>query len=96
MISICSASGQLYIFYTISKFGPVTFVIIMTIRQVIAESLLKSTDEETENDIYIIRRVSVTGSSDIAVMLDLSSPNYHYRRIRHIAGVRLGILTDLL
>ncbi|KZC06414.1 PREDICTED: adenosine 3'-phospho 5'-phosphosulfate transporter 1-like [Dufourea novaeangliae] len=36
LISICSASGQLYIFYTISKFGPVTFVIIMTIRQCLA------------------------------------------------------------
>ncbi|XP_066587155.1 adenosine 3'-phospho 5'-phosphosulfate transporter 1 isoform X2 [Prorops nasuta] len=36
LISICSASGQLYIFYTISKFGPVTFVIIMTIRQGLA------------------------------------------------------------
>lgn len=34
LISICSASGQLYIFYTISKFGPITFVIMMTIRQV--------------------------------------------------------------
>ncbi|CAK9822869.1 Adenosine 3'-phospho 5'-phosphosulfate transporter 1 [Anthophora retusa] len=36
LISICSASGQLYIFYTISKFGPVTFVIMMTIRQGLA------------------------------------------------------------
>ncbi|XP_033217621.1 adenosine 3'-phospho 5'-phosphosulfate transporter 1 [Belonocnema kinseyi] len=36
LISICSASGQLYIFYTISKFGAVTFVIIMTIRQSLA------------------------------------------------------------
>lgn len=36
LISICSASGQLYIFYTILKFGPVTFVIIMTIRQGLA------------------------------------------------------------
>lgn len=34
LISICSASGQLYIFYTISKFGSITFVIMMTIRQV--------------------------------------------------------------
>lgn len=34
LISVCSATGQLYIFYTISKFGAVTFVIIMTIRQV--------------------------------------------------------------
>ncbi|XP_012267765.1 adenosine 3'-phospho 5'-phosphosulfate transporter 1 [Athalia rosae] len=33
LISICSATGQLYIFFTISKFGAVTFVIIMTFRQ---------------------------------------------------------------
>ncbi|XP_063990883.1 adenosine 3'-phospho 5'-phosphosulfate transporter 1 [Diachasmimorpha longicaudata] len=36
LISICSASGQLFIFYTIAKFGAVTFVIIMTIRQGLA------------------------------------------------------------
>ncbi|KAF7997334.1 hypothetical protein HCN44_005611 [Aphidius gifuensis] len=36
LISICSASGQLFIFYTISEFGAVTFVIIMTIRQGLA------------------------------------------------------------
>ncbi|XP_017883090.1 adenosine 3'-phospho 5'-phosphosulfate transporter 1 [Ceratina calcarata] len=36
LMSICSATGQLYIFYTISKFGPVTFVIMMTIRQGLA------------------------------------------------------------
>lgn len=36
LISICSATGQLYIFYTISTFGAVTFVIIMTIRQGLA------------------------------------------------------------
>ncbi|XP_076638475.1 adenosine 3'-phospho 5'-phosphosulfate transporter 1 [Colletes latitarsis] len=36
LMSICSASGQLYIFYTISKFGPVTFVIMMTLRQGLA------------------------------------------------------------
>lgn len=34
LISLCSATGQLYIFYTISKFGTITFVTIMTIRQV--------------------------------------------------------------
>ncbi|XP_046419812.1 adenosine 3'-phospho 5'-phosphosulfate transporter 1 [Neodiprion virginianus] len=36
LISVCSATGQLYIFYTISNFGAVTFVIIMTIRQGLA------------------------------------------------------------
>ncbi|XP_074648804.1 adenosine 3'-phospho 5'-phosphosulfate transporter 1-like isoform X2 [Tubulanus polymorphus] len=36
VLSICSATGQLFIFFTISQFGPVTFVIIMTIRQAFA------------------------------------------------------------
>ncbi|ELU01129.1 hypothetical protein CAPTEDRAFT_94388 [Capitella teleta] len=33
LLSICSAIGQLFIFYTISQFGAVTFTIIMTVRQ---------------------------------------------------------------
>ncbi|XP_005099055.1 adenosine 3'-phospho 5'-phosphosulfate transporter 1 isoform X2 [Aplysia californica] len=33
ILSICSASGQLFIFYTIAQYGPVVFVIIMTVRQ---------------------------------------------------------------
>lgn len=33
VLSICSGIGQLFIFYTISQFGPVTFTIIMTMRQ---------------------------------------------------------------
>ena len=36
ILSICSATGQLFIFYTIATFGPVTFTIIMTIRQGLA------------------------------------------------------------
>ncbi|XP_044742089.1 adenosine 3'-phospho 5'-phosphosulfate transporter 1 [Chrysoperla carnea] len=35
-LSVCSAAGQLLIFYTISKFGPVTFALIMTVRQFLA------------------------------------------------------------
>lgn len=34
ILSISSAIGQLFIFYTISSFGPVVFTIMMTIRQV--------------------------------------------------------------
>lgn len=34
VLSISSAIGQLFIFYTIAKFGPVVFTIIMTVRQV--------------------------------------------------------------
>ncbi|OWF36542.1 adenosine 3'-phospho 5'-phosphosulfate transporter 1-like isoform X2 [Mizuhopecten yessoensis] len=36
ILSLCSAFGQLFIFFTLSRFGPVTFTIIMTIRQGIA------------------------------------------------------------
>lgn len=34
LISVTSATGQLFIYYTIKKFGPVVFTIIMTTRQV--------------------------------------------------------------
>ena len=36
VLSMCSAMGQLFIFYTIQTFGPVVFTIIMTIRQGLA------------------------------------------------------------
>lgn len=36
LISICSAFGQLFIFYTISQFGAAVFTIIMTLRQAFA------------------------------------------------------------
>lgn len=32
-LSVTSATGQLFIFYTIKKFGPIIFTIIMTTRQ---------------------------------------------------------------
>ena len=31
--AICSATGQLFIFYTIKEFGPIVFTVIMTTRQ---------------------------------------------------------------
>lgn len=34
ILSISAAVGQLFIYYTIAKFGPVVFTIIMTVRQV--------------------------------------------------------------
>jgi solute carrier family 35 (adenosine 3'-phospho 5'-phosphosulfate transporter), member B2 len=34
VLSVTSATGQLFIFYTIKEFGPVVFTIIMTTRQV--------------------------------------------------------------
>jgi len=36
LLSLTSATGQLCIYYTISVFGPVTFIIIMTVRQALA------------------------------------------------------------
>ena len=36
VLSICSAVGQNFIYFTINKFGAVAFVIIMTVRQVVA------------------------------------------------------------
>ncbi|XP_071486849.1 adenosine 3'-phospho 5'-phosphosulfate transporter 1-like [Diadema antillarum] len=36
LLSLCSATGQLFIFYTISQFGAVIFTIIMTTRQALA------------------------------------------------------------
>merc|ERR1712020_330967 len=36
ILSFCSAAGQLFIYHTIKVFGPVVFIIIMTLRQAIA------------------------------------------------------------
>jgi len=36
VLSVMSAVGQLFIYYTIAQFGPVTFTIIMTVRQGLA------------------------------------------------------------
>lgn len=36
ILSFCSAIGQLFIYHTIQVFGPVVFIIIMTLRQAIA------------------------------------------------------------
>jgi len=36
ILSLCSAVGQLFIYHTIDRFGAVIFVIIMTVRQVLA------------------------------------------------------------
>lgn len=36
ILSLCSASGQLFIFYTIKQFGAIVFTIMMTIRQMLS------------------------------------------------------------
>ena len=40
LTAISSAAGQLFIFATISRFGPVVFTIIMTVRQVSLHNLI--------------------------------------------------------
>jgi len=72
LISICSASGQLYIFYTISKFGSITFVIMMTIRQVYNYLISIYKKGNPKNTILHLNN-AVTGSGNITVMFDLSS-----------------------
>lgn len=36
LLSLCSATGQLFVFHTIAQFGPVAFVVAMTVRQAVA------------------------------------------------------------
>lgn len=36
LLSLCSATGQLFVFHTIAQFGPVVFVVAMTVRQAVA------------------------------------------------------------
>ena len=36
MLSVCGATGQLFIFYTIKRFGPLVFTMIMTTRQLVS------------------------------------------------------------
>jgi adenosine 3'-phospho 5'-phosphosulfate transporter B2 len=36
ILSVTSATGQLFIFYTIKEFGPVIFTIMMTTRQIVS------------------------------------------------------------
>ncbi|RWS24408.1 adenosine 3'-phospho 5'-phosphosulfate transporter 1-like protein, partial [Leptotrombidium deliense] len=36
LLSLCSAAGQLFVFYTIATFGAIVFVTIMTLRQALA------------------------------------------------------------
>lgn len=80
LISICSASGQLYIFYTISKFGPVTFVIMMTIRQGLAILLSCLMYHHRVTVIGIIGILLVFGSVFLRI--------YCNNRLRAIRGRR--------
>lgn len=59
ILSICSAVGQLFIFHTIEVFGPVTFTIIMTIRQGLAILL---------SCIIYSHPVTVTGAMGIVII----------------------------
>ena len=59
LLSICSATGQLFIFHTIDVFGAVTFTIIMTIRQGLAILL---------SCIIYSHPVTVTGAMGILII----------------------------
>ncbi|CAB3382263.1 Hypothetical predicted protein [Cloeon dipterum] len=82
ILSICSAVGQLFIFYTISQFGAVTFTIIMTIRQGLAILL---------SCIYYGHAVSIAGVLGILmVFLAVFLRMYCAQRLKSIRQRRLA------
>lgn len=97
LISICSASGQLYIFYTISKFGPVTFVIMMTVRQVIItlHTSLRSYNVHLHVSKTIVYFILV-GFGYTAVLFTLSSSCDGNRHNWHIISIWFSIFTNIL
>jgi len=86
LISICSATGQLYIFYTISKFGSITFVIIMTIRQVFDHDFLYQFVKKELNLIPSIPHLNIC-LQGLAILLSCLSYHHEFS----IVGV-FGIL----
>jgi len=50
MLSVCGATGQLFIFYTIKRFGPLVFTMIMTTRQLVSIILSCFIYSHTIND----------------------------------------------
>jgi adenosine 3'-phospho 5'-phosphosulfate transporter B2 len=59
--AITSASGQLFIYYTIKEFGPIAFTIIMTTRQMISICLSAAIFGHTLNAISLIGALIVFG-----------------------------------
>ncbi|XP_059475413.1 adenosine 3'-phospho 5'-phosphosulfate transporter 1 [Neocloeon triangulifer] len=87
VLSICSAIGQLFIFYTISQFGAVTFTIIMTIRQGLAILL---------SCIFYGHDVSVIGFLGIIfVFLAVFLRMYCAQRLKAIRQRRLAQSSNL-
>jgi adenosine 3'-phospho 5'-phosphosulfate transporter B2 len=72
ILSICSAVGQLFIFYTISEFGAVTFTIIMTVRQGFAILL---------SCIIYAHPVTIVGLFGILVVFTAMFLRIHYGRL---------------
>lgn len=62
LLSVCSAVGQLFVYYTIACFGPVVFIIIMTIRQGTAIILSCITYHHFINIIGIMGIIIVFGA----------------------------------
>lgn len=63
VLSISSAVGQLFIFFTIEKFGAVVFTIMMTVRQVCVVLLFF-----THSIMHLVFSFILAGRSDFAVV----------------------------
>lgn len=80
LLSVCSAFGQLFIFYTINQFGAAVFTIIMTLRQAIAILL---------SCFLYGHAISIVGGFGVAVVF-LALFLRLYARSRMKAGRRLA------
>ena len=80
VLSLCSAVGQVIIFYTIQEFGAVTFTIIMTLRQGLAILL---------SCIYYQHAVTLTGIFGVSlVFIAIFTRIYCNQRIRKLKAAR--------
>ena len=85
ILSLCSAVGQVVIFYTIQEFGAVTFTIIMTLRQGFAILL---------SCIYYHHPVTSMGLIGILlVFLAIFTRIYCNQRIKKLKAARAAVAT---
>lgn len=82
VLSASSAVGQLFIFYTISKFGAVGFTIIMTVRQVSGTRVFESSIA-----CFTICICMIAGYRHSAVVHCVRSLHLAVRHCRHRVGV---------
>lgn len=87
ILSICSAFGQLFIFYTIGQFGAVVFTIIMTLRQGFAILL---------SCIIYHHSVSLWGVLGIAMVFTAIFLRMHYSKMQKIAEMTKVANTESL